>query len=172
MEVRDLLRQQFQECNEWLDATMQKVTSQQAHWKPPRTANPLGATYAHILLTQDLVANVPIKGGASLSATTWANKVGISEPPPPDEVTAWAQWARLVQVDLDGLRAYGEAVRTSVDQVLMSLTDADLDRTTETPFGRLTVLFLVNRALIGHTHNHTGEIACLKGLQGAKGYVI
>ena len=172
MEVRDLLRQQFQECNEWLDATMQKVMSQQAHWKPPGTANPLGATYAHILLTQDLVANVPIKGGASLSATTWANKVGISEPPPSEEVTAWAQWARLVQVDLDGLRAYGEAVRTSVDQVLMSLTDAELDRTVETPFGRLTVLFLVNRALIGHTHNHTGEISCLKGFQGAKGYVI
>ena len=54
----------------------------------------------------------------------------------------------------------------------MSLTDADLARIVETPFGRPTVLFLVNRALIGHTHSHTGEISCLKGLQGAKGYVV
>ena len=172
MEVIDLLRQQFKECNEWLAGTMKGVTSEQAHWKPAGTANPLGASYAHILMTQDIVANVAIKGGAPLSATTWANKVGISELPPAEEVTAWAQWARLVQVDLDALSAYGEAVRTSVDQVLTSLTSSELGRTVETPFGSSTVQFLVSAALIGHTHGHTGEIACLKGLQGVKGYVI
>ena len=88
MEVIDLLRQQFKECNEWLGATMEGVTPEQAHWKPAGTANPLGATYVHILLTQDIVANEAIKGGAPLSATTWANKVGISQLPPEDEVTA------------------------------------------------------------------------------------
>ena len=172
MEIIDLLRQQFKECNQWLGATMQGVTVEQAHWKPPGTANPLGATYAHVLMTQDIVANVAIKGSAPLSATTWANKVGISEQPPKDNVAAWSQWARLVRVDLDGLRAYGEAVQTSVDQLIMSLTATDLSRTVETPFGSSTVLVLVTGALIGHTHDHTGEISCLKGLQGAKGYVI
>ena len=87
MEVIDLLRQQFKESNEWLAATMKGVTSELAHWKPPGTANPLGATYVHILLTQDIVANVAIKGGVPLSATTWANKVGISQLPPAEEVT-------------------------------------------------------------------------------------
>jgi hypothetical protein len=172
MDAVSLLRQQFKECAEWLGATMQGVTSDQAHWKPAGTANPLGATYAHALMSQDIIANVLVKGGAPLVATTWANKVGVSEPPPRDEITAWSQWARLVQVDLDALRAYGQAVQTSVDQVFMSLTDADLSRAVETPFGGSTVLFLLSNALVGHTHDHTGEISCLKGLQGAKGYVI
>ena len=172
MEILDMLRQQFKECSDWLGATMQGVTSGQAHWKPTGTANPLGATYAHALLTLDVVANVAIKGGAPLSATTWATKVGISEPPPVDDVTSWGPWARLVQVDLDALRAYGQAVQGSVDQVLMSLTDTDLTRAVETPFGSNTVLFMITGVLIGHTRDHTGEISCLKGLQGAKGYVI
>ena len=172
MEVIDLLRQQFKECNEWLAATMNGVTSDLAHWKPPGTANPLGASYAHILMTQDIVANVAIKRGAALSTTTWVNRVGISELPPDDEVTAWAQWARLVQVDLDALNEYGQAVQASVDQVLTSLTSTELGRSVETPFGSSTVQFLVSGALIGHTHGHAGEIACLKGVQGAKGYVI
>ena len=73
---------------------------------------------------------------------------------------------------LDALRDYSQAVQTSVDQVLVSLSDADLNRKVETPFGTNTVLFLINNALIGHTHGHTGEISCLKGLQGVKGYPV
>jgi hypothetical protein len=171
MDARDLLRQQFRECNEWLAATMQGVTNDHAHWKPPGSANPLGATYAHALLSQDIIGNVVVKGGAPLAATTWAGKVGISEPPPTEDVRSWGQWARNVKVDLDALRAYGEAVQTAVDGVFMSLTDADLSRKLEA-FGGSTVMFMLSGALIGHTHDHTGEIACLKGLQGVKGFVI
>jgi hypothetical protein len=172
MDAKELLRQQFRESNEWLAATMQGVTSEQAHWKPPGTANPLGATYAHALLSQDIIGNVVIKGGAPLCATTWAGKAGISESPPTEDVAAWGQWARQVKVDLDALRAYGQAVQTAVDGVIMSLTDADLGRAVQTPFGSSTVLFMLSGALIGHTHDHIGEIACLKGLQGAKGFMI
>ena len=172
MEIIDLLRQQFKECNESLDATMQGVTPDQAQWQPAGTANALGATYAHILMTQDRVANVAIKGGAPLASTTWARRVGISESPPTEDVPAWAQWARLVKVDLDALKAYGHAVQASVDQVLMSLTETDLSRSVRTPFGTSTVQFLITAVLIGHTHSHHGEISCLKGLQGARGYVI
>ncbi len=172
MDALSILRQQYKECNEWLEATMAGVTPEQAHWKPAGSANPLGATYAHALMTQDYVANLAINGGAPLAATTWANKVGISEPPPTDEITAWAQWARLVQVDLQALKAYGQAVAASVDQMLTSLTDTELSRSVETPFGASTVQFLISGAIIGHTHNHTGEISCLKGLQGVKGYPV
>ena len=172
MDALAILRQQFKECNEWLEATMAGVTPEQAHWKPAGSANPLGATYAHALMTQDYVANMAIKGGAPLAATTWAKKVGISEPPPKDEITAWALWARLVQVDLAALKAYGQAVAASVDQMLMALTETELSRSVTTPFGTSTVQFLISGAIIGHTHNHAGEISCLKGLQGARGYPI
>lgn len=172
MDALSILRQQYKECNEWLEATMAGVTPEQAHWKPAGSANPLGATYAHALMTQDFVANLAIQGGAPLATTTWADKVGISEPPPSEEIAAWAQWARLVRVDLEALKDYGEAVASSVDQMLASLTDTELSRSVQTPFGESSVQFLISGAIIGHTHNHTGEISCLKGLQGVKGYAI
>ena len=171
MDALTILRQQYKECNEWLGATMEGVTSDQAHWNPAGSANPLGATYVHALLTQDYVANVMIKNGAALANSTWANKMAVSEPPPSEEFTAWAQWARLVKVNLEALNSYGQAVADSVDQMLASLTDTELTRSAQTPFGESTVQFLISGAIIGHTHthnhNHTGEISCLKGLQGA-----
>ena len=172
MDALAILRQQYKECDEWLDATMVGVTSDQAHWKPAGSANPLGATYAHALMTQDYVANLAIQAGAPLASSTWSNKLGLSELPPSEEITAWAQWARSVRVDLEALKAYGQAVAASVDQMLASLTATELSRSVETPFGSSTVQFLISGAIIGHTHNYTGEISCLKGLQGVKGYAI
>ena len=139
MDALSILRQQYKECNEWLEATMAGVKPEQAHWEPAGSANPLGATYAHAIMTQDYVANSAIKGGAPLATTAWADNVGISEPPPTDEITDWAQWARLVQVDLVALKAYGQAVAASVDQMLASLTDTELSRSVETPFGASSV---------------------------------
>ena len=70
MAALSILRQQFKECNEWLEATMAIVTSEHAHWKPAGSATPLGATYAHAIMTQDYVTNLAIKGGAPLAKTT------------------------------------------------------------------------------------------------------
>ena len=44
MDALTILRQQYKECNEWLGATMEGVTPDQAHWNPAGSANPLGAT--------------------------------------------------------------------------------------------------------------------------------
>ena len=70
------------------------------------------------------------------------------------------------------LKAYGQAVADSVDQMLASITATELSRSVETPFGASSVQFLISGAIIGHTHNHTGEISCLKGLQGVMGYTV
>ena len=78
----------------------------------------------------------------------------------------------MVKVELEVLESYGQAVADSVDQMLTSLTDTELTRSVQTSFGESTVQFLISAAIIGHTHNHTGEISCLKGSQGAKGYRI
>jgi hypothetical protein len=37
-------------------------------------------------------------------------------------------------------------------------------------FGEVTVGWIVVRLLIGHIDNECGEISCLKGLQGVRGY--
>lgn len=165
-----LLRQQFKTGHEFLEGTMQGVTSEMAHWMPPGKAQPLGANYAHVLISEDFLINGLLKGSAPLLTSTWVGKVGVSELPP--QAPPWDAWSREVKVDVEGLRRYAQAVYEATDGYLVSLSDEDLDRSLDLVaigFGEQPLGWFLG-VLIFNVHTHTGEIACLKGLQGAQGY--
>ena len=165
-----LLRQQFKQGHEFLEGTMQRVTSEMAHWPPPGKAQPLGANYAHVLISEDFLVNGLLKGAAPLLASTQAGKVGVSELPP--QAPPWNEWAGRVQVDVEALRSYAQAVYEATDGYVASLSDEDLDRPLDLSaigFGQQTLGFMLS-ILVFNVHTHTGEIACLKGLQGQQGY--
>jgi hypothetical protein len=172
-----LLRAQYQNAHEVLEGTLQDVTSEQAHWRPPGIANPLGATYAHILISEDGVINGMLKGSGPLSVSTWAGKIGVSELPPmpgPEVggLPSWDEWARRVKVDQAALQSYAQAVYAATDEYLASLTDEDLNRSLDLSglgVGQQTLGWLLS-LMLSNVNWHTGEISCLKGLQGAKGY--
>ncbi len=171
MDAISLLREQCQAAHGFLEETMKDVTPEQAHWLPTGKANPLGATYAHLVMGEDWFVNSLLKGGAPLAATSWAGKAGISEPPPMD--ASWDQWGRRVRVDLNALRQYAQAVYAATDEFLASLTDAALQRPIDLSafgLGQQTLGWALSNGVAGHAHNHCGEIACLKGLQGMQGY--
>lgn len=171
------LRQQFQSAHQVLEGTMEGVTAEQAHWVPPGMANPLGATYAHIITSEDGTITGMIRGAAPLFASTFAGKIGLSVPPPgpnPDQpgFPDWSEWARRVEVDLVALRDYAQAVYAASDEYLGSLTDEALTRAVDLSAlgaGEQTVGQLLG-TMVANAQWHTGEIACLKGLQGLKGY--
>ncbi len=102
MDSVTLLRQQLHTAQQWLEGTMADVTSEQAHWTPPGVANPLGATYAHAVASQDAIINGMLRQTAPMVVSTWASRSGMSEPMPmpgPD----WAKygpWTRSVHIDL------------------------------------------------------------------------
>jgi hypothetical protein len=165
-----LLRQQFKTGHHFLKGTMEGVTSEMAHWTPLGKAQPLGANYAHILISEDFLINGLLKGAVPLLASTWAGKVGVSILPP--QAPPWNNWAGQVQVELEALRDYGQAVYEATDNYLASLSDEDLDRSLDLSavgFGQQALGWFLG-ILIFNVHTHTGEIACLKGLQGAQGY--
>lgn len=171
MNATTLLREQIQQAHGFLNATIEDVTSEQAHWTPPGSANPLAATYVHAIASEDLAINMVLKGGAPLYATEWAEKTGISEIQP----LTTAEWARRVRIDLPTTRNYAQEVHAATDAYLATLTDEDLARTldlTNFGLGQMTIGTLLNRMVLGHIDNMTGEISVLKGLQGAKGYPI
>ncbi len=165
-----ILRQQFKMGHEFLEGTLQGVAAEQAHWTPPGKAQPLGANYAHVVLTEDFIINALLQGAAPLMASTWAAKNGVSEMPP--QAPPWNDWASRVQIDLAALHSYAQAVYEATDSYLASLADEDLNRSldlTAIGFGQQTMGFLLG-VLLFNVHTHTGEIACLKGLQGLQGY--
>jgi hypothetical protein len=174
MDAISLLQQQFRNAHGWLEGTMKDVTPEQAQWTPPGRANPLGATYAHIILSEDAMVNGMVGGGAPLFATTWAGKTGLSEmPPPPSDSQPWDAWARRVRIDLPALQQYAQAVYAASDKCLASLPPEALDRTVDLSafgMGQESVANFLGSVAAAHVRDHSGEISCLKGLQGSRGF--
>src|SRR3989304_1781809 len=105
-----LLRDQVKQAHEFLEGTVADVVPEQAHWLPPGKANPLGATYAPVLMGEDGFVNGMLRQAAPLAATSWAGKVGVSEPPPPPfPPKPWDQWGRRVRGGLPAPRPYPPA---------------------------------------------------------------
>jgi hypothetical protein len=161
----------------YLEGTMADVTTEQAHYAPPGRANPLGATYAHLLCSEDMIVNGLLRQAAPLSVSSHVGRTGLSEPMPtpgtPDWSEAYAAWARRVRVDLPALKSYGADVYAATDAYLATLNDADLERELDLSgvgFGLQKLGWMLNLLLLNHVGTETGEIAVLKGIQGARGY--
>lgn len=175
MSSATFLREQLECAHDFLEETMQDVTDEQLHWAPPGTANPVGATYAHVVMGEDLMVNGLVRATAPLFFTTWAGKFGLSEPPPMPNQGSWDVWARKVKVDLPALREYAKAVFENTDEYLASLADAELAKEIDLSIfemGNKTLSWFLGNVVLSHISTHCGEVACLKGLQGAQGYPL
>jgi hypothetical protein len=170
-----LLREQLQSAHGYLEGTMADVADEQLHWTPPGRANSVGASYAHLVTSEDMIVHGMMQGVAPLFAVAWAGRTGLSEPMPTPG-PGWEQygeWARRVRVEIGALRQYAQAVYEASDTYLAGLSEADLDRTFDLSavgLGQRTLGWMIGRLLIGHADNLCGEIAALKGCQGLQGY--
>lgn len=175
MDAIILLRADLREAHELLEAVMEGVTSEAAHWMPPGRANPVGATYAHVVISEDRIINGMLRHQRSLYDSTWKDKMGLSEPMPAsgEEWRGYADWTRRVKLEINRFREYARAVYAQTDEYLASLTSEDLDRKLELSgvgLGQDTLGWMLSRQVVGHADNIAGEISCLKGLQGLQGY--
>lgn len=165
----NLLRTQYKGAHDWLESTMAGVTNEIAHWRPGGKATLIAAQYVHHLTAEDYFFTVLLNKKAPLMTTQYAGKTGFSEPPPSGY---WGDWACAVQVDLELLRPYAQAVYAATDAYLAALTDADLAQEqdlTGIGLGKMSLGAFLSTVLL-NCGNHCGEIACLKGLQGLMGY--
>lgn len=169
MDIIPLLRDQLKQAHEFFEQTMADVTPEQAQWMPPGVALPLGAIYAHGVCTEDFTVNQLLKGGQPLYATTFADTSGVSEPGP----YIPAERASGLRLDLAAARRYAQAVYEATDAYIAGLSAEALDGMADLSgegWGTWPLHTVLSRFVIGHIDNMTGEISCLKGLQGAKGY--
>jgi hypothetical protein len=167
-----VLRSQYKGAHDLLEATIRDVTPEQVAWAPPGVANPLGATYIHLLGAEDFMLSSVARPDKPLAAGDFAGKTGASEPSPGPGPGA-DEWARRVKVDLAQARDYAQAIYKRTDDYLASLKPEDLDAEIDLSMfgmGNQPRSALVANIVLQHINNHLGEISCLKGMQGAKGY--
>lgn len=169
-----LYRSLLRNAHEFLEGTVADVTPAQFGWDPPGTAFSIAANYAHALTSEDFgVHQLPL-GKDLLATTDWAGAFGAGGVPPLGPGGDLKTWSRTATVDLATLRRYGEAVHAATDRFLASLTPEDLTRPldlTRAGFGQQSWLFILT-ALLANVSLHTGEISCLKGQQGGRGYPV
>jgi hypothetical protein len=135
---------------------------------PPGQANPIGALYAHALLSEDGIVNGMLKGAAPRYASE-GDTVGAARP----QMNLELEWARTLTPDLAALRRYKDAVVADVNAYLDTLSETDLDREldlTAHGLGHRNIAWALNALVAGHLNNMAGEISALKGTQGLKGY--
>ena len=171
MDAIALLRHQIIESYDWLELTVSDITPDQANWRPPGKANSIGSTYAHLIITADAGFNSQLHGGMPVMATKFRGQVGLSEMP--HAAGGWHDWNALI-VDWARLKEYGLAVRESIEGLLVSLSPEELELSVDMQahgLGMWKGLDIYDLHGNKHVRLHGGEIACLKGMQGARGYL-
>lgn len=168
MDAVSLLRKQLRDAHELLESTLGDITPEQAHYAPPGRALPVGAAYAHVSFSEDILVQ-HMKGEPPLFESGAAT--GASEPHPNfmrDDWSVYPMWTARVRFDLPALRAYAQQVYANTDAWLATLTDADLEK--QDSFLQQDVAHMISRAIIAHADNLAGEISAIKGVQGLQGY--
>ena len=132
------------------------LTQEQIDWQPPGLVNTIGSIYSHILTYVDW----------------FVQDLCIDQKPFPESLEAAIKdhGMRHVQADLAELHKSAGTVWKKAQGWLSSLTPADLEIIRNTTVGELNQGQMFEIYIIWHINVHCGEIAALKGCQGAKGY--
>ena len=169
MDVIEYIRRQMAGMRRSINGNMQNMSGELFNYPSPGTANTISATYVHLIYSEDHFVQEILQDKTTVwDSGQWSEKVGI--PKPPDIGEDWSAFKRQqlpVQPQLD----YAAAVWAATDAYLDTLSAEDLDRYVQFAGGERTVadmLLLATSQALGHN----GEIAALKGVQGAKGLPI
>ncbi len=166
MEVKEYIQKQLAQAHSLCDGVLAGLTDDQLNWVPPGTANTISATVMHIVGGEDSYIQGFIQGKPRLfDEGGWAARIGVSAPPRPGQ--PWDEY-KTNKLSLAPILAYQQEVRAATDRYLAQLTPEQLDRKVNFA-GRERTVGEVLTMLVGHIASHSGEVAALKGVQGAKG---
>jgi hypothetical protein len=166
MDLIDYIRREQAGMRRMVEMTLKEMTPDLFNWASPGTANTISATFLHFINVEDNFVQKIIQGKPSVwESENWSQKTGVEKPPSiGEDWSSFKHRAVAIQPSLD----YKSAVWAATDAYMAALTNAELDRKVKFAGGERTVaemLMLAN----SQAHGHAGEIAALKGVQGAKG---
>lgn len=170
----DVLKEALKNAHENFVNTASDIKDEDIHKDPGGLAHPLGATYAHLIFSEDIITHQMLQGKEPLYLTEWKDKTGASAPMPEmneNYETANRKWSKSVQIDLPKMKEYADAVFKATETFVYSLKDEDLEKEIDLgSWGKKTIHFMLSEYIIGHAFSLTGELSALKGVHGSKGY--
>jgi len=132
------------------------------------TITSIASVYAHIAFGEDFIVQGMLQGKTPVYfAGGWDKKLSVT--PPGESPEMKPEWGKQVQMDVPAFQAYAKDVWAATDAYLTNVSEKDLDRKVQTPAGEQNVAWAIAAILGTHAPQHSGEIAALKGVQGAKG---
>jgi hypothetical protein len=169
MDVLEYIQRQITGMRRSVTNVMKDMTPELFDFPTPGTANAISATFAHFLSSEDNMIQKVIQGKPTVwDSGLWSEKTGLPKPPGIGE--DWSSYKHR-QTPIQPLLDYQAAVWAATDAFVATLKPEELDRKVTFAGGERTVgdmlLLAVSQAL-----GHNGEIAALKGVQGAKGLPI
>ena len=169
MEILEYIRRQITSMRSTVDMTMKDITVEQFNWAPPGTMNTISATFIHLTSVEDhFIQGILQRKPRVWDAQGWSEKTGVKKTPSIGE--SWDEF-KLLHLQPANLLEYQKAVWAATDAYMSNLTAEDLDRKVMLGKREMTAAELLIMA-IHQSLSHTGEIAALKGIQGAKGLPI
>ncbi|NMC28595.1 MAG: DinB family protein [Pelolinea sp.] len=169
MNVLEYIQREIAGVRRSIDGTMKDMNEDLFNWAPPGTANTISATFVHFLHSEDFFIQTIIQGKPEIwESGQWSEKTGVSKPPLIGE--DWNNFKHQ-RISIQPLLEYQSAVRAATDAYLSTLTPEELDRNVKFAGGERTVADMLLLAC-SHSSSHNGEIAALKGIQGAKGLPV
>jgi hypothetical protein len=169
MEIINYMHRQMASMHSTVESTMMDVTVEQFNWAPPGTMNTISATFIHLTSVEDNFVQGILQGKPRIwDSCGWSEKTGVKKTPSIGE--NWDEFKHLHLTPAKFLE-YQKAVWAATDAYMAGLTAKDLDRKVMLGKRELTAAELLIMA-IHQSLSHTGEIAALKGIQGAKGLPI
>jgi hypothetical protein len=165
MDAKEYVGRQITSGRRLVDGALTDCTDEQFCWAPPGTANTIAATVVHMAFVEDMYVMSALQGKPRLWETgNWSEKLGLSAPPVRD---GWAE-ANGKQIPMAPVLAYLAAARAATDEYIATIGAEELDRSVEVRGAQRPVADIVATVAV-HPVEHAGEIAALKGIQGAKG---
>ena len=167
MEAAGVFRLEVSHAYAWLESIVKDVTPEQVAWSPPGTANSIAVNYAHIVVNTDVDVTRYFHGKTPLvEADGWIERLGLN-PKKLDDMDA------TIGIDWTLLHEYGLLVAKQIQEQADALTQAELDRSFQMIPESLGIwkgydIYTLHGGR--HVWMHGGEIACIKGLQGLRGY--
>ena len=169
MNVLEYIQAEMTGVRRMVDMTMQDMTAELFNWAPPGTANTISATFVHLMNVEDNVIHKFLLNNASVwESENWSEKTGIQKPP--DIGEDWSEFKHR-QIEIQPLLDYKDAVWAATDKYLATLTAEELERMVPFAGSERSVAGMLLLSA-SQSLSHAGEIAALKGIQGAKGLPI